>query len=145
MASAQAQDEKALAAALRDRGGRATPQRLHVFRTLRRLDKHASAEEVTRAVEDDLPGISVPTVYAALETLAELGFARRVTVARGAVLYDPHVDDHHHIVCTSCGAVEDFETPVETDRALRVARAKGFAPERVELLVSGLCRECQAS
>src|SRR3954447_16782667 len=124
-------DEKALAGALRDRGGRVTPQRLHVFRTLRRLDKHASAEEVTRAVEDDLPGVSVPTVYAALETLAELGFARRVTIAKGATLYDPHTDDHHHIVCTRCGLVEDFDTPVDTERALRVARAKGFAPERV--------------
>src|SRR3954470_12990502 len=108
MAGTIEQDEKALACALRDRGGRVTPQRLHVFRTLRRLDKHASAEEVTRAVEDDLPGISVPTVYAALETLAEVCCARRVTIARGAVLYDPHVDDHHHIVCTRCGTVEDF-------------------------------------
>ena len=143
MATTASHDEKDLAAALRLRGGRATPQRLHVFRTLRRLDKHASAEEVTRAVEDDLPGISVPTVYAALETLADLGFARRVTVAKGATLYDPHVDGHHHIVCTRCGRVEDFETPVESDRALRVARAKGFAPERVELLVSGLCGDCQ--
>jgi Fe2+ or Zn2+ uptake regulation protein len=88
--------------------------------------------------------VSVPTVYAALETLADLGFARRVTVAKGATLYDPHVDDHHHIVCTRCGKVEDFETPVETDRALRVARAKGFAPARVELLVTGLCSDCAA-
>jgi Fe2+ or Zn2+ uptake regulation protein len=144
MATSLEHSEQDLAAALRAGGGRVTPQRLHVFRTLRRLDKHASAEEVARAVSADLPGVSVPTVYAALETLADLGFARRVTVAKGATLYDPHVDDHHHIVCTRCGKVEDFETPVETDRALRVARAKGFAPARVELLVTGLCSDCAA-
>jgi Fe2+ or Zn2+ uptake regulation protein len=145
MASKLDHDDTALSAALRKRGGRVTPQRLHIFRTLRRLDKHASAEEVTRAVEDDLPGISVPTVYATLELLSDLGFARRVTVTRGAVLYDPHTDDHHHIVCTRCGKVEDFETPLETERALRVARARGFAPERVELLVSGLCADCRVA
>src|SRR4051794_36612888 len=138
-------DDTALAAALRERGGRVTPQRLHVFRTLRRLDRHASAEEVTREVEDDLPGISVPTVYATLDLLADLGFARRVTVAKGATLYDPRTDDHHHIVCTSCGKVEDLETPLETERALRAARAKGFAAERVELLVTGLCADCRAA
>jgi Fe2+ or Zn2+ uptake regulation protein len=60
-----------------------------------------------------------------------------------AVLYDPHTDDHHHMVCTGCGRVDDFDTPVETARALKAARRHGFQPERVELLVSGLCGDCR--
>jgi Fur family ferric uptake transcriptional regulator/Fur family peroxide stress response transcriptional regulator len=135
-------NDTALSAALHERGGRVTPQRLHVFRTLRRLDRHATAEEITRELGRDLPGISVPTVYATLELLADLGFARRVTVAKGAVLYDPHTGDHHHLVCTNCGRVEDFDTPVDTDAVFGLARRRGFAPERVELLVTGLCRDC---
>jgi Fe2+ or Zn2+ uptake regulation protein len=137
------QFDNALESALHKRGGRMTPQRLHVYRALRRLDRHASADEVTGAVTAELPGVSVPTVYSTLELLADLGFARRVTVARGPTLYDPHTDDHHHMVCTSCGRVEDFTSPVDTDRTLRVARRRGFEPERIELLVSGLCRDCR--
>jgi Fe2+ or Zn2+ uptake regulation protein len=137
-------DEQALRNALRERGQRVTPQRLVINRALRRLDTHASAESVASAIADELPGVSVPTVYATLELLADLGFARRVTAAPGAVLYDPHTDDHHHAVCTRCGRVSDLTAAVDPGSAVRAARRQGFDPERVELVVTGLCDECRA-
>ena len=130
--------------ALRDRGGRVTPQRLVINRALRQLDTHASAEQVATAVARELPGVSVPTVYATLELLADLGLARRVTVARGAVLYDPRTDDHHHAVCTRCGRVTDLSADVDPAKALRAARRQGCDPARVELVVTGLCDACRA-
>ena len=102
------------------------------------------ADEVAGAVARELPGVSAPTVYATLELLAGLGLARRVTVAPGAVLYDPRTDDHHHAVCDRCGAVEDVSSTVETGAAMRAARKQGFAPARAELVVAGLCRACCA-
>lgn len=132
-----------LSRAIRRRGQRVTPQRLVIARTLRRLDRHASAEEVTAAVERELPNVSVPTVYSTLELLAELGLARRVTIAPGAVLYDPHTDEHHHLVCRSCGRVTDLKTQLDTSPAERAARRRGFAPDRTELVVTGLCRGCR--
>jgi Fe2+ or Zn2+ uptake regulation protein len=137
-------DGQALTLALRGRGQRVTPQRLVINRALRRLDRHSSAEEVARAIERELPGVSVPTVYSTLELLAELGFARRVTAAPRLVLYDPRVDDHHHLVCRRCGRVDDFDTPLEAADALRSARRHGFQAEHVELVVSGLCESCGA-
>jgi Fe2+ or Zn2+ uptake regulation protein len=136
--------DRQLSEALRARGGRVTPQRIAIARTLRRLDRHASADEVAGAVARELPGVSVPTVYATLELLAGMGLARRVTVAPGAVLYDPRTDDHHHAVCDRCGAVEDVSTTVETDAVMRAAREQGFVPARAELVVGGLCRACHA-
>ena len=134
----------ALTEALHARGMRVTPQRLVIARVLERLDRHASADEVASEVGKEFPNVSVPTVYAGLELLADLGFARRVTVAPGAVLYDPHTDDHHHLVCSRCHAVEDVALPIDTGRALRAAQQQGFAPARAELLITGLCRSCRA-
>jgi Fe2+ or Zn2+ uptake regulation protein len=138
------QNDTALVDALHREGMRVTPQRLVIARALRRLDRHASVEQVTATVVEELPNVSVPTVYSALEVLADLGFARRVTVAPGAVLYDPHTDDHHHLVCTRCHRVTDVDFQVDTDAALASARRVGFAPDRAELVVTGLCRDCRA-
>ena len=135
--------DTALTQALRDNGMRVTPQRLVIARALRRLDRHASVDEVTNEVAGEFPNVAVPTVYSALEVLADLGFARRVTVAPGAVLYDPHTDDHHHLVCSNCRRVIDVDLDLDTAGALASAERHGFAPERAELVVTGLCSACR--
>src|SRR4051794_5203455 len=137
-------DDTALTAALHRERMRVTPQRLVIARALRQLDRHASVDEVTSAVVKEFPNVSVPTVYSALELLADLGFARRVTVAPGAVLYDPHTDDHHHLVCRNCHAVIDVEVDLDTAPAMAEAEGRGFAPDRAELVVTGRCQDCRA-
>ena len=133
-----------LTEALHSRGMRVTPQRLVIARVLQRLDRHASVDEVASEVVKEFPTVSVPTVYATLELLAGLGFARRVTVAPGAVLYDPHTDDHHHLVCRNCQSVTDVVLDLDTAAALASAESHGFAPDRAELVVTGLCSACRA-
>src|SRR6478672_7268580 len=128
--------EQRLVGALRDRGQRVTSQRLVIGRLLRELDRHVTAEEVLRRASEQLPGVSLPTVYATLDLLAELGVARRVSVG-GPVLYDPRVADHAHLRCRACGRVEDLEVDVDTARALRAARRAGFEAEGAELVVQG--------
>src|SRR3954470_4011444 len=135
--------EQRLVAALRERGQRVTSQRLIIHRLLRDLDRHVTAEEVLRRASEQLPGMSLPTVYATLDLLAELGEARRVSVG-GPVLYDPRVEDHAHLRCRVCGRVEDLEVPLDTTRALRAARATGFDAEGAELVVEGRCANCAA-
>jgi Fe2+ or Zn2+ uptake regulation protein len=133
--------EQRLVAALRQRGQRVTSQRLVIGRLLRELDHHVTAEEVLRRASEQLPGVSLPTVYATLDLLTELGEARRVSVG-GPVLYDPRAGEHAHVRCRVCGRVEDLEVSVDTGRALRAARASGFAAEGAELVVEGRCAEC---
>jgi Fe2+ or Zn2+ uptake regulation protein len=136
--------DTALTQALHDQGMRVTPQRLVIARVLQRLDRHASVDEVATEVVKEFPSVSVPTVYSALELLSDLGFARRVTVAPGAVLYDPHTDDHHHLVCRRCHSVTDVQLDLDTAGALASAESHGFAPDRAELVVTGLCQDCRA-
>jgi Fe2+ or Zn2+ uptake regulation protein len=135
--------EERLVAALRERGQRVTSQRLVIGRLLRELDRHVTAEEVLRRASEQLPGVSLPTVYATLDLLTELGEARRVSVG-GPVLYDPRVEDHAHVRCRACGRVEDLDVPLDAVAALRAARDAGFAPETAELVVEGHCAACAA-
>jgi Fe2+ or Zn2+ uptake regulation protein len=134
--------EALLATALRQRGGRVTPQRLVIRRVVGELGRHVTAEEVHAAVSERLPNVSLPTVYSTLELLEELGEVRKVHAGGDAVLYDPRPDDHHHLVCKSCGRVEDLDAAVDAAPALRRARRTGFSAERASLVVTGLCRDC---
>src|SRR2546430_6564618 len=87
-------DDQALIDLLRARGQRATSQRLVILRELRRRDRHASAEEIRAAISRELTGISVPTVYATLDLLVELGLARKLDVGAGAALFDGRTQPH---------------------------------------------------
>jgi len=140
--AAQAAEDR-LVVALRERGQRVTSQRLIIHRLLRELDRHVTAEEVLRRASEQLPGMSLPTVYATLDLLTELGEARRVSVG-GPVLYDPRTEDHAHVRCRTCGRVEDLAIPMHSAPALRAARAAGFEAGTAELVVEGRCAACSA-
>jgi len=136
--------ESSLASALRDRGQRVTPQRLMVARVMSDLDTHVTAEAVYDEVSARMPGVSLPTVYATLDLLEGVGLVDRVTTERGAVVYDPRTDEHHHLVCRRCGAIMDVEAPVEAGALLDAARSAGFAPDHAQVVVRGLCPACAA-
>jgi Fe2+ or Zn2+ uptake regulation protein len=136
--------DQTVAEALRERGQRVTPQRLVVARVLDELQRHATAETVFGHVSARMPGVSLPTVYATLELLEELGLVVRVASEGGAVVYDPRTDDHHHLVCRRCGAIADVDADVPADAVLGAARAAGFAPDSAQVVVKGLCADCAA-
>lgn len=136
-------DDTTLTTALRARGQRVTPQRLMIAATLRDLGRHASAEQVYGATAERLPGVSLPTVYATLDLLAEMGFVRRIA-GDGAAVYDPRTDPHHHLVCRACGAIADIDGEVD-DGALRAAAARiGFAVSDAQMVLMGTCAACAA-
>jgi Fe2+ or Zn2+ uptake regulation protein len=139
-----ATDER-LSAALRSAGHRVTSQRLVLYRVLEDLGRHASAEEIARVSSERLPGLSLPTVYATLELFEDLGLVRRVDAGGPAALFDPRTDPHAHFACRRCGAVSDLDAPVDVTAAEAAARASGGDPDRVEVVVRGLCAACRAA
>jgi Fe2+ or Zn2+ uptake regulation protein len=103
-----------------------------------------TAEQLLEKVSDVLPGISLPTVYATLELLEDLGLVRRFGTGSGAVLFDSRVDPHAHTVCRRCGATEDLEdSSLSAELAARAVET-GFAPDHTQLVVWGLCGRCAA-
>jgi Fe2+ or Zn2+ uptake regulation protein len=133
-----------IAAALRESGRRATPQRLVVYEALMSLGHHATAEAVLDAASSRLPNISLPTVYAALDVLEELGAIRRIRAGDKGLLFEPRLDAHHHLVCRRCGRVEDLEAEVEVAPVVAAAKRRGFVTEGTEIVVGGVCARCAA-
>jgi Fe2+ or Zn2+ uptake regulation protein len=144
-ATSPPRDDAELADLLRERGLRATSQRVVMHRLLRDQDRHVSADELLAEAGEQLPGVSLPTVYATLELFEQLGVVRRVNGGGGTLLWDTRTDTHHHMICRRCGRIEDMETPLDLERARRSAARTGFEPDRAEVVVSGLCADCARS
>ena len=138
------EDQRDLIEILHARGQRVTPQRLVILRELRRRDRHATAEEIHRAIDRELPGTATPTVYATLDLFVQLGLARRIDTGTAA-LYDARLDPHQHAVCRRCGRVQDVDGKISAGALMRAAEADGFRPDAAELIISGLCAECAAT
>ncbi len=115
-----------------------------VARVLNDLDRHVTAEVVFDEVSRRMPGVSLPTVYATLDLLEGIGLVHRVASERGAVVYDPRTDAHHHLVCRRCGAIADVDGPVDAGALLAAAQSAGFAADHAQVVVRGLCATCAA-
>jgi Fe2+ or Zn2+ uptake regulation protein len=131
-----------LTVAFRASGLKVTPQRQAVFRALHEATDHPTAEAVYARVSGEMPAISLRTVYQVLNDLAAMGEVVALDLGTGATRFDPTPDEHHHVVCTACGAVRDlFLGDLDIDLP---AEAAGFAVGSPEITWRGLCPECQA-
>src|SRR5262249_48050679 len=135
-------DDAELSELLRERGLRATSQRVVMHRLLRDRDRHVSAEELLAEAGERLPGVSLPTVYATLELFERLGIVRRGHRG-GPLLGATRAEARGHMICGRGGRSEDLDAPLAPERARRSAARAGFAPDQAEVVVSGLCRDCR--
>jgi len=101
-------DAKQLRAALEKAGWRFTRQRAAVFDYLSSVESHPTAEEVYVAVRQELPKISLATVYKALEALVDCHLANKLASSEGPARYDSHCDGHYHLRCLKTGKVQDL-------------------------------------
>ena len=129
-----------LAARLRERGLRNTPQRAQVLAAVRELG-HATPEQISESV----PGVDVTTVYRNLEVLEDLGFVKHAHLGHGAASYRPAEDDHVHVVCHQCGAVVDAPPDLVDALATRLQAERGFVLDRSHFTVFGSCADCVAA
>jgi Fur family transcriptional regulator, ferric uptake regulator len=127
-----------LAARLRERGLRMTPQREQVLAAVRSLG-HATPEQISETVPVD-----VTTVYRTLELLEGLGLVRHAHLGHGAPSYRPAEDEHVHVVCHACGAVADADASLVDPLAERLRADDGFVVDRAHFTVFGRCRDCAA-
>lgn len=132
-------------AMLRGAGMRVTKPREAVIGALAE-HPHASADEVFAAIAPHLPGTSMQAVYHVLGDLAGRGLARRIEPAGSSARYELRVDDnHHHIVCTRCGAIADVDCVVGHAPCLTPSQSHGFALAQAEVTFWGLCEDCLAA
>jgi len=143
MTTTSAPSDLRLRDALQAGGQRFTEQRAAVYRYLADTDVHPTAEEVFLAVRQDLPAISLATVYKSLETLVGCGLAVKLTYADESARYDGRTDPHHHARCLSCGGVVDVpgQIPPREIHSMR-ERAEGFTVTGYRLELTGYCAAC---
>ena len=126
------------------KGGLAvTPQRIAIIKALLSSAEHPRADAVYETVRREHPHISLATVHRTLETLCEIGEARKVTTLHDSARYDGNLDPHHHVVCVKCRRVRDIEIP-ELERVLKGRATVGdFQILGSSLEIQGLCSDCR--
>jgi Fur family ferric uptake transcriptional regulator len=128
---------------LREHGLQVTAQRLAVLRAVSSRP-HGTAEDVEELVRADIGSISRQAVYDALGILTDRGLIRRVQPARSPARYEDRVDDnHHHLVCRSCGRTVDVDCAVGSKPCLDAADDHGFTIDEAEIIYWGTCPDCQ--
>src|SRR5271154_6850002 len=127
------------------RGGLAvTPQRLAIIKVLLGSGDHPRADAIFAAVRAEHPHISLATVHRTLETLCDIGEARKVTMLHDSARYDGNITPHHHVVCVKCRRIRDIEIP-HLDRLLAgQSELDEFTVLGSSLEIHALCDECGA-
>ncbi|MGI8753738.1 MAG: Fur family transcriptional regulator [Acidimicrobiales bacterium] len=104
---------------------------------------HADTDSIIGVVRDDLGAVSHQAVYDVLRALTAAGLVRRIEPPGSAARYEARVgDNHHHIVCRSCGAIADADCAVGAAPCLTASDDKGFAIDEAEVIYWGLCPDC---
>ena len=104
---------------------------------------HADTDSVIRAVRAELPEVSHQTVYDSLNALTAAGLVRRIQPSGSVARYESRVgDNHHHVVCRSCGVIADVDCAVGEAPCLTASDDLGFAIDEAEVIYWGLCPEC---
>ena len=129
---------------LRQHGVQVTAQRLAVLAAVSR-QPHGTADDVAKAVRAEIGVISRQAVYDALAILADKGLIRRIQPAGSPARYEDRVgDNHHHLICRSCGRTVDVDCAVGAAPCLNPAAASGYEIEEAEVIYWGRCPECLA-
>ncbi|MBJ6999018.1 transcriptional repressor [Streptomyces sp. CRPSP2-6A1] len=127
---------------LRGAGLRVTAARVALLETVRDGD-HLGVEAIASGVRDRVGHISLQAVYEALHALTAAGLVRRIEPAGHPARFEGRVgDNHHHIVCRSCGTVVDVDCAVGEAPCLTAADDRGFAIDEAEVVYWGVCPDC---
>ena len=106
---------------------------------------HADTDTITAAVRAGLGVVSHQAVYDVLRALTAAGLVRRLQPEGSVARYEARVgDNHHHIVCRSCGAIADTDCAVGTAPCLTASDDHGFTIDEAEVIYWGRCPECAA-
>lgn len=129
---------------LRGAALRVTRPRLAVLAAVHDLP-HADTDSILSAVRRELPEVSHQAVYDVLRALTSADLVRRIQPAGSVARYESRVgDNHHHVVCRSCGAIDDVDCAVGETPCLTASNDQGFVIDEAEVVYWGRCPDCSA-
>ncbi|WP_062431200.1 Fur family transcriptional regulator [Herbidospora daliensis] len=134
-----------IAEELRGAGLRVTAARVALLETVRG-GNHLGVEDIASGVRDRVGHVSLQAVYEALHALTAAGLVRRIEPAGSPARFEGRVgDNHHHVVCRSCGAVADVDCAVGEVPCLTASETHGFTIDEAEVIYWGRCPSCSAT
>ena len=120
-----------------------TRQRKAILQTLKAVDTHPTADEIYQMVRQQLPTVSLGTVYRNLEILCQHGLVRKLELGGSQRRYDGDINEHYHVRCIHCGRVGDVEVTA-------MSVVEHFHPEHRDFEIIGhrldfigICSECK--
>ena len=130
-------------ARLRKAGLRATASRVAVLQVVFELGGHPDVEAITTAARERIGTLSTQAAYEITRSLTDAGLLRRFQPAGSPARYEARVgDNHHHLVCRECGAIEDVEHVVGLEPCATAAHTGSFQIDEPEVVFWGLCETC---
>jgi Fur family ferric uptake transcriptional regulator len=130
---------------LRGAGLRVTAARVALLETVRDGD-HLGVEAIAAGVRDRIGHVSLQAVYEALHALTTAGLLRRIEPVGSPARFEGRVgDNHHHVVCRSCGVVADVDCAVGEAPCLTASGEHGFSIDEAEVVYWGLCPGCSTA
>jgi Fur family ferric uptake transcriptional regulator len=132
---------------LKDKEYKLTPQRQIILKAFfEKNRRHLSAEELYSIVKERYPEIGLATVYRTLDLLAELGILQKMDFGDGKArfeLNDEDVHHHHHLICLSCGKVQEFQLDLLEPLEESIEQSTGFDIIDHRLKFYGYCSDCK--
>lgn len=119
-----------------------THQREIIFSTVYEMRSHPTPEAIYERVRQQIPSISLATVYKNLKTFLDTGLLREVNPMHGSLRVDANTGDHHHLICTECRTMIDLEEDDLVPAQLRRPLPEGFVLKRCAVEFYGLCPRC---
>ena len=133
------------AAALRQHGLQVTAPRVAVLRAVAE-HPHSTANAIDEVVRAEIGTVSRQAVYDVLGALTDKGLLRRIQPAGSPARYEDRVgDNHHHLICRSCGQVVDVDCAVGETPCLTAAEDAGYAVDEAEVIYWGRCPACAST
>jgi Fur family ferric uptake transcriptional regulator len=106
---------------------------------------HADTDSIIGVVRDDLGDVSTQAVYDVLRALTSAGLVRRIEPSGSVARYESRVgDNHHHVICRSCGVIADVDCAVDETPCLIASDDHGFVIDEAEVIYWGVCPACSA-
>ena len=121
-----------------------THQRMVIYRALAATDSHPTPESIYEQVRQEVPAISLGTVYKNIHTFTAVGLLREVNVLHDSLRLDANLEIHHHLVCVQCKTVIDVPEENVEPVQLRNPLPAGFRLERCSVEMLGVCANCAA-
>jgi Fur family ferric uptake transcriptional regulator len=135
-----------LLAEIRARGLRFTPQRQLILQEIYEADGHTTAEEILARVRKRFPGVNLSTVYRNLDLLENMGLICHAHLGHSVGQYHAgSTQEHQHLVCRSCGRIEEIGIELMEPVRRDLRRTKGFEADLTHFAIFGTCHRCAGS